>query len=51
MNHLKLAINQYPENWESLANNLYFQGISDNVWGPHHLMANRGTTRYALVDE
>ncbi len=51
MNNLKWAINQYPENWSPTVDDLYLQGVSDNVWGPHHLMSNEGTKRYALVDE
>ena len=50
MNNLKWAVNQYPEAWKSDVSDLYLQGISDNEWGPHHLMANQGTKRYALVD-
>jgi hypothetical protein len=40
MNNLKWAVNKYPENWKSNVSDLYLQGISDNEWGPHHLISN-----------
>ena len=47
---LKSSINYYPESYSFDKDDLYFQGISDNVWGPHHLEANKATNRYAYVD-
>lgn len=49
--NLRWAYNQYPESWKQIPNDLYLQGRSDNVWGPHHLISNQGTKRYAYVDE